>query len=496
MPVGKAAPLGLLLGCILWAGCAVGRNYERPPVVVPDVYRVSTDTTAAGATPPDTIGFGDLPWWGVFGDEQLQALIRTALVENRDLRFAVAAVEEARGVYRLTRADLFPDVRAVVAGTATRVSRSGPQAPPAGANNRIEFVDVGGNLSYQLDVFGGLRRATEAARADLLATDEARRTVVITLIGAVAQAYFELRALDGQLEIARRTLEGRQDSVELIRVRQEGGVASLLEVRQAEAQLAITAAQVPEFERQIALKEDELSVLIGRNPSAIPRGRSLTEQPSPPTIPVDLPSRLLDRRPDIRSAEEFLAASNARVGEAKALFFPQFTLTGLVEWSATAVRDLFTDDALETAAEGFGEQSLFDGGRRGGNLQAARGRFKQALADYELTILQAFREVSDALVTIDKLGEVRVQRETLVSVLRDAARLARARWLGGVSSYIEVLDAERSLFDAELDLTATKRDQLIAVVQLYQALGGGWAAADTLPRPAPPGPPRSPDAEE
>ncbi len=464
----------------LWtSACAVGPNYRRPPVSTPEAYRGQT-----AAAPSNAIPFGDLPWWEVFKDPVLQDLIRLALEQNKDLRIAIIRVEEGRGLYRATQGAQFPEI-----GLSSGVSRSWAQKSQGGVPGQgqgsFTSGQVGLDLSYQVDLFGQFRRATEAAKADLLAQDEFRRVVMITLISDVARAYFELREFDEELAITRRTVGTRSGSLKLVRARLQGGLVSLLDVRQSEAELAVAARTVPELERLIALKENEISILLGENPRPIERDRKTQPQGLPPPLPLDLPSVLLERRPDIRQAEQRMIAANARIGEAKALFFPQINLTSFV--GMTAVGGPFGATSAVASAAGSLFQFIFDGGRRKGNYEAAKARFEEALVGYEQVIQQSLREVSDALISIDKLKGVRREQEALVAASLDGLRLANARYEGGVSSYLEVLESERQSFDSQLALAATKKDQLVAVVQLYRALGGGWfdaeLAAESRPTP-------------
>lgn len=472
---------------LLISACAVGPNYRRPPVSTPESYRGQSAATTSEGVP-----FGDLPWWEVFRDPTLQDLIRRALDQNKDLRIAIIRVEEGRGVYRATQGQQFPEI-GLRAGAARNWAQKSQGVSPSGGVGAFSSAQVGLDLSYQLDLFGQYRRATEAAKADLLKQDEFRRTVMITLISDVARAYFELREFDEELAITNRTVGTRGRSLKLVRARLEGGLVSLLDVRQSEAELAIATRTVPQLERLIALKENEISLLLGENPRSIERDRSVKVQGLPPTLPIDMPSVLLERRPDIRGAEQQLIAANARIGEAKALFFPQLNLAAFAGMSAVG-GPLGATSAVASAA-GSLFQFIFDGGRRKGNYEAAKARFEEALVRYEQVIQQSLREVSDALISIDKLKGVRKEQEALVAASVDGLRLANARYEGGVSSYLEVLETERQSFDSQLALAATKKDQLVAVVQLYRALGGGWFDAEKAAAESPAAPESSPSAE-
>jgi multidrug efflux system outer membrane protein len=451
---------------LLLAGCTVGPDYRRPDVAVPPDFRGRADG------PPSAESLGDLAWWRLFQDEVLQSLIRTALAENYDLRIAAARVLDARAQVTATRSFQFPDVSANASAPYTRIP--GDRAP---TQFEETFTPLGTlDLFWEIDLWGRLRRATEAARADLLASEEVQRFVVTTLVSDVATAYFQLRELDLELEIARRTLALRQDSLRLVTLRQEGGVAAMIDVRQAEVLLYTAAETIPDIERRIEQTENLISVLLGRNPDAVPRGRPLVPYAVPPTVPAGLPSALLERRPDIRQAESQLAAATARIGVAKADYFPRVLLTGAAGGGGVYLNgDWFGPSGLLSI---FPQVSLpiFNTGRIGAGVDSAEARAQEALVRYQQTVQQAFREVSDALVEHRKRREFRIQQESLVGSLRDAARLAGIRYRGGVTSYLEVLDTERQLFDAELLLAQAQRDELLAIVRLYRALGGGWAS--------------------
>jgi multidrug efflux system outer membrane protein len=455
-------PLALLL-----ASCMVGPGYQRPELAAPENHR--TLTTAAEAE-----SLADLPWWEVFQDTVLHDLINEALVSNHDLRIAAARVEEARARAGVAKSYLDPELNVTAGYGANQVSReSDPPQAAAGADRKYENWNASFVLSWEIDLFGRLRRQNESAMAVFMATDEARQGVVLTLVADVATSYFVLRTLDLDLEIARRTLELNDETVKLYRDRLQGGVSNKLEVNQAIATRSRTAAAIPELERQIAVQENLLSLLLGRNPGPIPRGTALTDQYLQPIVPAGLPSTLLDRRPDVRQAEQLLVSANADVGAAKALFYPTISLTGL--FGASADLSNLADRQSQVWSIGAGLfQPLFQAGRIRRNYEAAQAAFEQALAQYAKTAQNAFREVADSLVAIDKLQLVRVEQEAGVAALQEASDLARARYDQGLSSYFEVLLADEQLFAAELDLANTRYSQLDAVVQLYRALGGGW----------------------
>jgi multidrug efflux system outer membrane protein len=452
-------------------GCMVGPDYQRPVLPSPAVFRGTPDPAA----PPDPTSLGDLQWFEVFQDEQLQALIRTALIANYDLRDAVARVNEARANLGITRSEQFPTIAASADITTVRASRNGFTPIPAGASRERTVGSVLLNLlSFEVDVWGRLRRATEAARAEVLAAEDTRQAVLTTLVSDVATAYFVLLELDRELEIAQRTLALRQQSLRLIEVRQQGGVANLLEVRQAE-QLVYSAAQViPDIERLIEQTENQLRVLLGQPPDDMPRGQPLTAQVQPPAVPPGLPSALLERRPDIRAAEQTLIAANANIGVARAAYFPTISLTGLLGYESNQLSSLFKGASSTWQFVPQVSQPIFTAGRITSQVRLAEAQQQRALIAYEKTIQTAFREVADALVQYRRVKEIRTQQTLLVTTLQDRSQLAYMRYRGGVDTLLNALDADRDLFNAELSLTQTGRNELLALVQLYKALGGGW----------------------
>jgi len=458
------------LAASLVTGCKVGPNYRMPALTPPDVFRGAEATPAA-----DLTSLADLKWFDVFKDDQLRDMIRTALVQNYDLREAVARVDAARANLGIVRADQYPTVTGSADVTATRFSSGGELPLPQGFPPQRTFGSVAINLvSFEADIWGRLRRATEAARADLLASDDNRKAVITTLIADVASAYFNLLELDLELEIARRTLAVREESLQLIRTREQGGIATLLEVREGE-QLVYGAAQViPGTEQQIEQTENAIKLLLGEPPGGIARGRTLLEQQEPPSVPPGLPSSLLERRPDIRQAEENLVSANAIIGVAKAAYFPQISLTGFFGFQSSSLSSLFTGSTKAWQFVPQVTQPIFNAGRIRSNVRLAEAEQQIALIQYERVIQNAFRQVSDALVQYRQTREVRVIRELLQTTLQDRSRLAYMRYRGGVSTLLNALDADRDLFEAELGLAQTRRDELLALVQLYRALGGGW----------------------
>ena len=465
-------PLTLLL-----AGCMVGPGYERPELTAPENHRTLTTTAEAES-------LADLPWWEVFQDPVLHELVNEALVNNHDLRIAAARVEEARARAGVAKSYVWPELN-LTAGYGLNEASLTTEPPQAtSGDRRYENLNASFVLSWEIDLFGRLRRQNESAMAVFLATEEARQGVVLTLVGDVARAYFALRALDLQLEIARRTLELNDGTVTFYRDRLEGGISNKLEVNQAIATRARTAAAIPELERQIAVQENFLSFLVGRNPGPIVRGTALTDQYLPPAVPAGLPSALLDRRPDVRQAEQLLVSANADVGAARALFYPTISLTGLFGGASSDLTNL-TDRSSQVWSIGAGLfQPLFQAGRIRRNHEAAQAAFDQALSQYAKTAQNAYREVADSLVAIDKYALVRFEQETAVVALQEASELSRSRYDLGLSTYLEVLIADEQLFAAEVALAETRFAQLDAVVQLYRALGGGWQQPEPEAPPA------------
>jgi outer membrane protein, multidrug efflux system len=466
----KQLMIGIAIVSLL-ASCTVGPKYRRPIVQPPSAFRGSGDTAAAAV--PESLA--DLKWFEVFKDDRLQELIRTALVNNYDLRQSLDRINAARANLGITRSEQFPNVTASADVTTLRNSNSGQFALPGGTSRNRTFGTVMLDLlSFEIDIWGRLRRATEAARADLLGAEENRKAVMTTVVGDVSAAYFNLLELDMELEIARETLATRQESLNLIRTRQRGGVATMLDVRQAE-QLVYGAAQtIPDIERLIEQTENQINLLLGKDPGPVARGRSLTEQEQPPSAPPGLPSSLLERRPDIRAAEQNLIAATANIGVAKAAYFPQISLTGFMGGQSSQLTNLFSGAG---GAWNFAPQAtlpIFNAGRVKSGVRLTEAQRQLALTQYQQAIKIGFREVSDALVGYRKVKEVRAQQESLVTTLQDRSRLAYLRYGGGVDTQLNALDADRDLFAAELSLAQTKRNELLGLVQLYKALGGGW----------------------
>lgn len=469
----RSLPLLVVLG--VFTACAVGPRYRRPEVVVPAAYRGQVGTAEA-------VSFADLPWWEVFQDETLQALIEEALQNNYDLRTAVARVAQFRALVGVARSELFPQIG--YEGGAARSRGVTPLfSPVPSGTTRDSFLGIF-DLAWEIDVWGRVRRATEAALADLFASEAFRRGVVLSLVSSVAQAYFELLELDLELEIARRTTASFQRTLDLFTQQFNRGVASRLEVTRAEAALASTMATMPSLELQITAKENQLCVLLGRPPGPIARGRPLVDQTFPET-PPGLPAQLLTRRPDILQAEQAVVAANARVGVAVANFFPQIGLTSLYGGASDEVSDIVNGRVSLWSAAGQGIGPLLQGGLLYGNYQAAHAQWEQAREQYEQTVLIALQEVSNALISQQKLAAVRQEQARAVFALQESVRLSLLRYSGGFASYFEVIEAQQQLFPAENALAQIQRDQLIAVVQLYRALGGGWSEYAQVPEPPP-----------
>jgi NodT family efflux transporter outer membrane factor (OMF) lipoprotein len=467
----KTLIAAVLLTAILLTGCTMVPNYRRPAVQTPQTFRAPTPL------PSETASLANLEWWKVFKDERLQTLVRTALTQNYDLRDAVARVEAARANLGITRSNQFPNVDASGNVQANRISRNGslPLTEAFVPSQNRGFGEATLNLlSFEVDLWGRLRRATEAARANLLGAEENRKAVVTTLVSEVASSYFSLRELDAELEISLHTLSTRQESLDLIKTRQSGGVATLLDLRQAE-QLVYTASQtIPTLEQQIEQTENQISLLLGKNPSEVIRGRSLTEQELPPEVPAGLPSTLLERRPDIRAAEQNLIAFNAEIGVARAAYFPQLTLSGFLGGQSSKLTNLFSGPSSVWSFIPQVTQPIFTAGRLKSNVRLAEAERQSALVQYEKTIQTAFTEVSNALIAHQRVRESREQQELLVGALRDRTRLAYVRYRGGVDTLLNALDADRDQFQAELNLSQIRLNELLSVVQMYRALGGGW----------------------
>lgn len=456
------------------SGCAVGPNTQRPALPAPENFYGSS-------RPASDASFADTRWWDVFEDPVLRSLIEEALRNGYDVRLAAARVEESRARYGIAGSLYYPDL-GYSAGTSR--SHTSAYATPGDATGNL--VTANASVSWELDVWGRVRRLNEAARAQYLATEEGRRAVVLSLVADVASAYFDLRDLDAELEISRRTRATFQDTFDLFSRRLAGGAASALETARAEALLANASAQIPVLEQRIVTRENQITLLLGRSPGPVPRGAALTDQSMPPVVPAGLPSALLLRRPDVRAAEQSLVAANANVGVARAAFYPTLSLTGFFGGQSAGLSDLFAAGRTwSIGANLLGP--LFQGGRLTAEERVARALFEQALVSYERAFTRALGEVSSNLVAIEKLASEETERERSVHATREAVRLATLRYESGLSAYFEVLDALQLLLPAETALVQTRRDRLTAFVSFYRALGGGWSDAALPPPPAAPG---------
>jgi len=459
-----------LVGLFLLLGTVNGQQRQNSTVQTPANFRGADPNVA-----PDQNSIGDLKWFEVFKDPALQDLVKTAMVRNYDVRAAVARIDAARANLGLARSEQFPQFNLSSDITSSRASQNG-QLGIAGQGGRSRsFGSVLLNLlTFELDVWGRVRQQTKAARAELRASEEDRKAILTTVVGDVAGGYFSLIELDSELDIAKRTLAAREESLRLIKLRQQGGVATMADVRQAEELVYQATQTIPDTERLIEQTENQLSLLLGNNPNAITRGRPLDEQEELPSVPAGLPSDLLERRPDIRSAEEQLVAQKALVSAAKKAYFPRISLTGLLGFQSDQLGSLFTGPSRAWTFVPQITQPLFTGGRLKSDVKFAQSQQQLAVIQYQQTIQNSFREVSDALVQYRKFKEIRIQQALLVDTLRDRSRLAYLRYQGGVDTLLNALDSDRELFNAELDLTQTKRNELVSLVQLYKALGGGW----------------------
>jgi multidrug efflux system outer membrane protein len=455
--VAAAAAIGI-------GGCTAGQNYARPVTTAPDQFRGRTADAAA-----NTRSIAEEPWTTVFDDDVLRQLVATALAQNDDVRIAASRIEQVEARYRIARADRFPTVTGQAAAQGQHGTVvNGETLPTAG------LVQLGAGLSWELDFWGKYRRATEAARAEIAASEWGRRAIITGLVSEVTSRYYALRSLDLELEISERTLASRLESLRLTDIRERGGVTPLVDVRQAEQLVHTARGQIADARRQIEQSENALSVLLGQNPGPIARGRPLIEQPLTPTVPAGLPSSLLERRPDILQAEQGLVAANARVGAAKAAYFPQISLTAAGGVASTALSNLFTAGTWAVGASLA--QPIFNAGRIKSQVALAEAERQERELVYQQTIRQAFREVSDALVGYRRFRELRESQQQVVVAAQDARRLADLRYQGGATSYLEVLDSDTRLFVAELGLVQAQLAEHNAFVEIYRALGGGWTS--------------------
>ncbi len=463
-PTARAAFV-VIAGSVLSA-CTLGPDYKRPVVAVPPAHR---------GVPATSDSLADVRWSELFRDDALTGLVAAALQRNFDVRIAAERVLQARAAYGIRRADQFPELGAAFDATAVRASQTGAnRAITTDVHSGVAYVQAGFSLGWELDVWGRLKRLSEAARAQYLATEEARRAVVTTLVADVIETYLTLRALDLEMEIARKTRDAATESLRLTEARRAGGAAAGLDVRQAEQLLYTAAGQIASLEREIAQAENALSLLLGRTPGEVPRGQPLPALQAPPRVPAGLPSALLERRPDIREAEQQLIAANAQIGAAKAEYFPRISLTGFLGVQSRSLADLLSGPARLASATAGAALPLFNAGRTKANVELTEALQREALVTYERAIYRALREVADALAAYRKTSEQRAQQERLVEALLESSRLSTERYRAGMDSYLPVLDAQRNLFQGELDLARLRELELASIVQLYRALGGGW----------------------
>jgi multidrug efflux system outer membrane protein len=461
----------VLLACVFLSGCAVGPNYKRPVIQTPETYRQPDAVT----TLPSKESLAEVYWPKLFNDEVLTKLVKTAVEQNNDLAAASERVLQARAQLGVTRSQFFPQVDAQGQFNAVRPSSYGQTVfVPKGTDLSASYSQAGFNVSWELDFWGRIRRLNEAARAQFLSSEHARRSVLSTLVADVISNYLTLRELDLELEIARKTKEIGENGLKLTELRHQRGVATALDVRQAQQLLYTATAQIAATQRSIAETENAMSLLLGQNPGDIARGRALVELTAPSLVPAGLTSDLLERRPDIRQAEETLIAANAQIGAAKAEYFPQITLTGFLGGQSRALSSLFIGPSRYWSVTPAADLPIFNAGRIRSNVRLTEAQQREMLANYRKSIQTAFQEVANALADYGKNREQRSQEELLVEALRDTDRLSQARYKGGLDSYLQVLDAERNLFQGELTLAQLRKNELLSIVQLYRALGGGW----------------------
>lgn len=451
----------LLCFSLIMQGCAVGPDYEPPMVESPAAWRITSEEAADTA---------NTAWWEQFQDSVLNALINTGLQENKNIRIAAARMEQFMARVAIARSDFYPQLGYGVAGSRDQASKN---LLPAGVESLTETWQATLNVGWELDVWGRLRRANEAAQADLLATEEGRRTVILSLVTSVATGYITLRGLDAQLEIAKNTVKSRRESLDLFELQFEGGVISELTLAQIRSEYEQAVAAVPEIEQQISQTENALSVLIGSNPGTIPRGLPI-DKLTLSTIPAGIPSDVMERRPDIIQAEQNLISANALIGVARAEYFPRISLTGLTGVVSGDLSDLLEKDSLVWSIGGDAFGAIFTGGRISAGVKQSEAFYKELLFRYQQSILTALREVEDALVSTSKAREKLQAQERRINALNNYASLARLRYDNGYASYLEVLDAERSLFDSELGAVRTRSEVLIGMINTYKAMGGGW----------------------
>jgi outer membrane protein, multidrug efflux system len=464
----RSAAAGLLAAGLLTGCMTLGPDYQRPKMEMPDKW------PGEAAASPVSGG-----WWKAYNDPALERMVDEALVHNLDLRLAIARVSEARAFAGIANADRYPGVAVNAGASRNRLSQESPQGVPAGVDPNFSIYSGSVSASWEIDFWGRVRRANEAARAELLAARYNRDAVQLSLVTDVARSYFALRSLDAQIEVTERTIASRVAYTKLQRLRFQSGVTSELDLRQVEAETAQAQALLPALEQQRTQLENALAVLLGRNPrdivgKTVERGSAIEALTVPPTLPSGLPSEMLERRPDLRQAEQSLVAANARIGQAKAAYYPTISLTGLLGGASTSLNDLFSGPARVWQFSADAALTVFDAGRTRSQVEAAQAREQQALTQYQLTVQNAFRETLDALTAQRKAREVLEAESTRVVALEAALRLAQLRYDNGVSSFLDVLTAERGLLDAQLNRVEAQRAQLAATADLVKALGGGW----------------------
>jgi multidrug efflux system outer membrane protein len=463
--------MSVVVTAALLAGCAVGPNYKRPAVAAPATHRGAGNTAVAGTE----ASLADQPWQSLFDDPQLQELVQQALENNFDVRIAVERIEQTRAQYGISTAKLLPTVDANARFTAQRGSSAGSIIfVPLGTNLDVAYTDVAGTVNWELDLWGRLRRLRESARAQFLASQDARYGVQTTLVADVTLAYLTLRELDLELEIAEKTRKIAEDGLRLTKLRRTNGVATGLDVRQAETLLYTATVRLAETRRKLEQQENAIHLLLGGSPGTVKRGKALREITGPAAVPAGLPSALLERRPDVRQAEQQLVAANAQIGVAKSQYFPQISLTGQMGQQSRSLSTLFTGPARLWSFSPGVTLPIFNAGRIRNDVRYSEAVQREAELNYQKTVQTAFREVSDSLIAHERVREQREQQQRLVDALTDSARLSNARYRGGLDSYLQVLDAERNLFSGELALAQLQLAELNTVVQLYRALGGGW----------------------
>ncbi len=453
-------------------GCALGPDYKRPPVTPPETFRFQ-------ATPGETASLADAPWWEAFGDPALKTLIQEALAGNYNVRIAAARVQQARAQAAGAKSPFYPQLGYQATAVQSRGLSNLLGLPPTQGQSPESTLYLGAiTMNWEIDLWGKIRRSSEAANAQLLASEEGRKAVLLSLVSDVAQAYFELLELDARLAIATSSTEAYQGTYNLFQDRLEFGVASQLQTTRAEGNLAQAAATVPEIQSQIAAKENQISTLLGRNPGPIQRGKPLFDQDVTPTVPAGLPSALLERRPDLRRVEQELVAANAQIGAAKALFFPQLSLTGLLGKASPELSALTAGTSTIWQAGGMITGPIFQGGKIYQNYKATEAAAEEAKWRYEQAVIQAFQEVSTSLAALEKLAGAETDQARSVKALEKSVQISNDRYLYGLSSYFEILDAQQRLYPAQYTQAQIRLNRLLAYVQLYKALGGGWNLKD------------------